>query len=358
MPGSLSDFQNLVESGEGVYLGDDAVEGQWRKAVRALQALAVIFAHKVATGTEPNDILEGLILGFSPNRNEWRFKIDSGGNLLVQENTGSEGSPVWTTRNTFVAGSGFSATSDHGALGGLGDDDHPQYLLATGARNIAGNQRLDNGADASLELEIDAGSSAQQIAQVVLSDRGTKAWAIRKSATGTLIIRDLINNQDVVTLNAAAGADHIVINANGVGIKKAAGSGKALDVNGSVLATAVDTGSANEVTKAWGSTESIPSSSAGALTLDFSASNYFEVTLAENITSITINNTSIPGPRTIVFKQDGTGSRTLAGWPAGVKWAGDAAPVLPVGANDEKVVTILVKANGDLRGLFSDDITV
>src|SRR5437764_15322914 len=28
---------------------------------------------------------------------------------------------------------------DHGSLNGLADDDHPQYLLATGARPLAGN---------------------------------------------------------------------------------------------------------------------------------------------------------------------------------------------------------------------------
>ena len=29
--------------------------------------------------------------------------------------------------------------TDHGALGGLGDDDHPQYLLANGTRSLTGN---------------------------------------------------------------------------------------------------------------------------------------------------------------------------------------------------------------------------
>lgn len=33
----------------------------------------------------------------------------------------------------------IDSTNDHGRLGGLGDDDHPQYLLASGARELAGN---------------------------------------------------------------------------------------------------------------------------------------------------------------------------------------------------------------------------
>ncbi|MBI2403666.1 MAG: hypothetical protein HYW52_03615 [Gemmatimonadetes bacterium] len=32
-----------------------------------------------------------------------------------------------------------TGVTDHGQLSGLADDDHPQYLLASGARALAGN---------------------------------------------------------------------------------------------------------------------------------------------------------------------------------------------------------------------------
>lgn len=38
-----------------------------------------------------------------------------------------------------------SGVTDHGALSGLGDDDHPQYLLADGTRNLTGNLTVDGG---------------------------------------------------------------------------------------------------------------------------------------------------------------------------------------------------------------------
>jgi len=368
MATSSSDFTSLLES------GDDFLATQYPFIVRALQGLAAFFEQKVATGTEPADILEGMIYGESPNRNEWRLVVSSG-SLLVQENTGSEGSPTWTTRNTFLTGSGLSVTSDHGNLGGLTDDDHTQYVLATGARNITGSQTVKNSADATLQLTIDAGVSAEQIAELVLADQGTDSWAFRKTASGNLVLRDLENNQDVVTLNPAAGSDHIVINSVGVGVKKTAADSKAVDVqgdarvsgdiatatvtaSGAATAQSVDTTASNEVTKAWGSTEQTPSSAGGTLVLDFSASNYFEVLLTENITTITINNTGIPGPRTIVFKQAAASSFTLSGWPAGVIWAGSTPPSIPTGFDDEKVITILVKSNGDMRGFFADDFTV
>lgn len=40
---------------------------------------------------------------------------------------------------------GGGGVTDHGALTGLTDDDHTQYLLASGTRNIAGNITQDNG---------------------------------------------------------------------------------------------------------------------------------------------------------------------------------------------------------------------
>jgi len=43
-----------------------------------------------------------------------------------------------------LGGGGGGGTTDHGALSGLADDDHPQYLLASGARALTGNLDLDS----------------------------------------------------------------------------------------------------------------------------------------------------------------------------------------------------------------------
>jgi hypothetical protein len=78
-------------------------------------------------------------------------------------------------------------------------------------------------------------------------------------------------------------------------------------------------------------TSTSPSISSGAITYDIENGNAFQTTLSENITSITISNPSPTGKYCeiiIKFVQDGTGSRTVAGWPAAVKWSGGSAPTI------------------------------
>lgn len=43
------------------------------------------------------------------------------------------------------SGGGGGAITDHGALTGLGDDDHTQYLLADGSRDLSGNMSVSAG---------------------------------------------------------------------------------------------------------------------------------------------------------------------------------------------------------------------
>ena len=91
----------------------------------------------------------------------------------------------------------------------------------------------------------------------------------------------------------------------------------------------------NEVQKAeikdYAVTHTAPSINSGAVTFDCESGNSFQVTLTENITAITLSNppaTGKYGEITIKFVQDGTGGWTVAGWPAGVKWAGGSAPTI------------------------------
>jgi len=81
----------------------------------------------------------------------------------------------------------------------------------------------------------------------------------------------------------------------------------------------------------YGITSTTPSSSSGAITFDLANGNAFQTTLTENITSITLSNPPASGTYgecIIKFVQDGTGSRTVAGWPAAVKWPGGTAPTI------------------------------
>jgi hypothetical protein len=62
----------------------------------------------------------------------------------------------------------------------------------------------------------------------------------------------------------------------------------------------------------------------GAVAVDASMCDAYEVTLAANATSVVISNPSVGQELTLLFKQDATGSRTVA-WPT-AKYAGGAAP--------------------------------
>ncbi len=71
---------------------------------------------------------------------------------------------------------------------------------------------------------------------------------------------------------------------------------------------------------------------AATTTMDVALSNAFTATLTTNITTFTINNAVEGQAVSVLFKQDGTGNRTIA-WPATFRWAGGSAPTLSTAAN-------------------------
>lgn len=110
----------------------------------------------------------------------------------------------------------------------------------------------------------------------------------------------------------------------------------------------------------YGITSTTPSISSGAITFDFANGNAFEVLLTENITIITLSNppaSGIYGEIIIKFVQDGTGSRTVAGWPATVNWPGGTAPVITTDLTTGTDVIVLKTwdAGTDYFGDFSQD---
>lgn len=69
----------------------------------------------------------------------WTFGVSDVINLPSSQGTGYVLAPDGAGGLTWIATSSIGVT-DHGALTGLGDDDHTQYLLATGARDGGTNQ--------------------------------------------------------------------------------------------------------------------------------------------------------------------------------------------------------------------------
>jgi hypothetical protein len=75
-------------------------------------------------------------------------------------------------------------------------------------------------------------------------------------------------------------------------------------------------------------------------TFDWNNSNVQYMSMTGNITAITLNNPGDGGRYQIIFKQDGTGSRTIVGsaWPASVLWTAGNAPVLSTVANKVDII--------------------
>lgn len=83
-------------------------------------------------------------------------------------------------------------------------------------------------------------------------------------------------------------------------------------------------------------------STSGALTINLSTATIHRITLTGNVTSLSFSNppaSSGPYCVTVVYVQDGTGSRTVT--HTSVKWAGGAAPTLTTTAAGIDVITYI-----------------
>ena len=107
--------------------------------------------------------------------------------------------------------------------------------------------------------------------------------------------------------------------------------------------------------KDYAETRTTPSSSSGTLTIDLTNGNVFEVTLTENVTTLTLSNPPASGKAgslTLILKQDATGGRTFA-WPAAVKSAGGTDPVISSAANAVDIYSLLTTDAGTTWYVFT-----
>lgn len=102
-----------------------------------------------------------------------------------------------------VGSGGGGGTLDHGVLTGLGDDDHPQYLLAAGTRALTGDWTTG-----AFNVIIGGGASANELRFLEPSGSGTnytgfKAQTQAASLTYTLPAADATVSGYALTSNAA-----------------------------------------------------------------------------------------------------------------------------------------------------------
>lgn len=83
------------------------------------------------------------------------------------------------------------------------------------------------------------------------------------------------------------------------------------------------------------------SSSSNVVTLDFTNTPKYKTTLTENITTVTISNTT-DGDELQWVITGATGPYTVAGWAAAgltIEWPGDAAPTISLSANEYAIIS-------------------
>ena len=151
------------------------------------------------------------------------------GRLIFQESavTAEE---IQTVFAEFSSGGGGGGTgvSDHGALSGLGDDDHTQYLLVDGTRNMTGDLEFDSPqgvlfpdfyiSDGGIEFE-NAFTTSIGFKNAAGNLSGTEGAFIYMSATDDLLIinresgvGDSIQLQIAPTVIFSAGVDPAQVN--------------------------------------------------------------------------------------------------------------------------------------------------
>lgn len=164
-----------------------------------------------------------------------------------------------TAAAAVVPGSG----GDHGALTGLADDDHPQYLLANGTRSLMGNLAVGTGMTVDgVDISAHAANPAAHHALVTAADASmtVSGQAIRIAdaaagdglglTSGVLAVKTAVGNgtgifSDTVGVYVAAEGG-LEVGSTGVGIKRPGNSGIGLSSLGASLVPAtVGAGTAN-----------------------------------------------------------------------------------------------------------------
>ena len=77
------------------------------------------------------------------------------------------------------------------------------------------------------------------------------------------------------------------------------------------------------------------------INIDWNEGNKQTITLAHNVTTVNFTDPAGIASFVLVINQDGTGSRTITGWPASVKWPGGTAPTLSTAAGSVDTISCL-----------------
>jgi hypothetical protein len=304
--------------------------------------------------TKPTD-------GVPPSKADLRANLQSAKDEIEALQTGKLSSPVGTsdisdgaittakivdgaiTTAKIADAAVATAKIATGAVGAsqLADSAVTTAKIATGA---VGASQLADTAVATAKIATGAVGASQLADSAVttakIADGGVAmakiadgAVATAKIATGAVGASQLADSA-VATAKIATGAVTASLIASG------ALDGKAVNMQDNLLT--------RPEIKDYAETSTTPSISSGALTLDLTNGNVFEVTLTANVTSLTLANPPASGKAgsiTLILKQDATGGRTLA-WPGSVRWPNGTQPALSSVQNAVDIFTFVTRDAG------------
>lgn len=226
-----------------------------------------------------------------------------------------------TTNATAVVVGKTSITTVLSSLAiNLGDSSTSSFVFARSQGNVdtAGGSSLFVGAQGGTASAVVGGAGGS-----ITSRGGTGGTASASFVPGAGGSNSLLGG------NAGTGGTG---NASGGAAIVDAGTGSGTGVAGAVLigttaAASVGIGRTGITTTLNGQValaRTTLAQSTASMTLNFASASQIDVTLSASVTTITINGLAANVPCTVVLNliQDATGTRTLAGWPATVKWLG------------------------------------
>lgn len=140
-----------------------------------------------------------------PSGLELRPKLTA---IVYQQGDTNFTSAIWQDVRPGISEETFNAVTDHGALTGLSDDDHTQYILVDGTRAFTGN--VDIGANTLTVNSIEIVGADGEVNKAAVEDSGN--WDSAYTASHT-VNQDTELDSGVVDVD---GSDNVTINQNSI----------------------------------------------------------------------------------------------------------------------------------------------